>query len=264
MKLSKKNNALFYTNGSKGIFLNKFLKSPLEISFPKDVISHMEVVDPGKLDKLITEVLESKKIPPSKIFIILGEDTTFEKDLTDIPKPERYQQIQKFADLVPFEKTQNKIFKVQKKEKVIVANRDFSQKLVDTFNKNGFFVEAVLAKSLFPENFSKKGEIDSTLVLKKIDSLKNYNLLESFVSQKSSSDSEAFLEKYRLIILSTIFALLIIALAVLIYFRYLSPTPKKIKAPAIRTHKPTQTISNPSATPIFSATPAGQLKQINP
>lgn len=224
MKLSK-NNALFYTNGSKGIYLNKSLNSPIEINFPKNIVSHMEIVDFLGFDQLIKEFIETKKILPSKIFIILGKDTTFEKDLTDIPKVERFGEIQKFADLVPFEKTQNKIFKVQKKEKIIVSNRDFSQKLVEIFNKFDFLVEAVIAETLFPENFSKKkGGLDFSLVLKKIDSLKKYNLQQSYTSRKGSSDfsSESFLEKNRLIILSSIFVTLIIALAVLVYFRFLA------------------------------------------
>lgn len=228
MNLPKKNTTCFYIDSSKGTFFAKSLSSPLEITFPKDVLSHLEIVNTQKLDELISKFIETKKIQPSQIFIILGKNTTFEKDITSIPIAERYTEVQKFLDIVPFEKTLNKIFKIQKKEKIVVANKDFCQKLIDVFHKEGFLVEVIIPEILFSETLSKeKGSPDFPVLLKKIDNLKQYNLLDSHTRSKSSPDlsTKSFLQNTRLIILSGIFAVLLIIVGILIYSRLLVSQP---------------------------------------
>lgn len=242
----------FYINNNRGLFFTKSA-SPFEITIPKDVLSHLEIVNAQKLDELLSKFIETKKITPSQIFIILGKNTTFEKDITDIARTERYIEIQKFLDIVPFEKTLNKIFKIQKKEKIVAANRDFCQKLIDVFTKLGFSVEAIIPETLFSETLP--------VLVKKIDTLKQYNLLDSHnrASSSANTSSQPFLQNTRLIILASVFAILIITLIFMVYTKYFTFNPK-IKAPTVRVKQPIiRILTSPQAS--FSATPSGYLKK---
>lgn len=211
---SKKNVAIFYIDKNKGTFFTNSLPSALELIFPKEVLSHLEIVNAQKLDELISKFIESKKIPPCQIFIILGENTTFEKDITDIPRIERNVEIQKFLDIVPFEEISSRVFRVGKSEKLVVANKNFLKELNRVLMEKEFTISAVIPLSLAKVIMPKlKLESNLPTMLKKIDALKQYNLLPTSAHSKSSS----YLQNYRLIILVSVFAILLTILGILVY-----------------------------------------------
>ena len=102
MDFSKNHIAIFFIDKNKGIFFTSSEPKGIEIDFPKDILSHLEIIDKSKLEDFIHKFLEKNNIKPSRLFIVLGADTTFEKDITGISSFELNSETQKFLDIIPF------------------------------------------------------------------------------------------------------------------------------------------------------------------
>lgn len=188
MKFSKKKMAIFYIDKDQGSFFTNTFSKPKELNLPQDVFSHLEIINSQKLNKLIEEFLEINKIEPSELFILLGKNTTFERDFTNIPRTERSIEMQKFLDIVPFEETLNKVFKIQKKEKIVVANKQFCEEIIAAFKAKEFNIFSIVPQSIVFEVLPQlKGKLDLPLLLKKIESIKNYGLFSHSLNQDKTS-----------------------------------------------------------------------------
>lgn len=261
MNFSKKSEALFYIDKNKITFLTNVPKSkPFELDIPKNAFSHLEIVNTQKLKEFIQEFLKNKKIEPMNIYILLGKNTTFEKDLSDVPPAERHSDIQKFLDIVPFEEILSKEFKVQKKEKIISANKNFCQEIADIFNAEGFSVSAITSVSILEDAISKlKEKFELPPLFSKTDIIKKYALFSSLRNQeKVYTNSMPSFKNNRLVILISIFAVLLIILFIFAYNRFLAPQPKSYPVPDI----PTSTsITTPTSSPEATqpATPSAKV-----
>lgn len=247
MKFSKKNTAIFFIDKNKTTFLSNS-QSSLNLTFPKDIYSHLELISREKLKEFIDKFLEDNKIQPGILYIILGEDATFEKDITEVTKLEKSIEIQKFLDIVPFESILSRVIKIKKREKILVANRHFCEELTDIFEEEEFRVYSIIPLSVILEiNPKLKEKLDLAILFKKIGSFKKYNLLthqENYGNRFNYSTPSVSVNP-RLIVLVGFFAILVIILVFMIYTQFLSakPTPVPI---IVYTPQPT---SFPTPTP---------------
>lgn len=244
MNFSKKSEALFYIDKNKGTFLTNAPKSkPIELDIPKSALSHLEIVSAEKLTEFIQEFLKNKKIEPMNIYILLGKNSIFEKNISDVPPGEHHSEIQKFLDIVPFEEILSREFKAQKKEKIIAANKNFCQEIADIFNEEGFSVSAITAVSILEDAIPKpKEKFELPALFSKTDIIKKYALFSSTLKnqEKVYNNSMSFsFKNTRLVILTSIFAVLLIILVIFAYNRFLAPQPKSSLTPAVYTQKQT-------------------------
>ena len=217
MKFSQNQTAVFFINKNKGTFFTSNAPKGIELDFPKDILSHLEIIDRSKLEDFIHKFLEKNTIKPSRLFIVLGEDTTFEKDVTGISNSELNIETHKFLDIVPFDETISKVFKIQKKQKIYVANKKLCKGVSEVFETEGFFVSAITPFVILLELNPKLKE-NLPLLLKKLGTIKQYSLLSSSgPSYKSSSTGSSSSLNSRAIVLVSIFILLIIILSVLVF-----------------------------------------------
>lgn len=224
MNFSKKSLAIFYIEKNKGIFLTNSSSKSFEMNIPKNAFSHLEIVSTQNFQEFIHEFLQSNKIQPTNIFILLGKSITFEKDFLDMPTPERHIEINKFLDIVPFEETLSKVFKIRKKEKIIVANKNFCQELSNIFDVEGFTVSAITSISIILEIIPKlKEKFELSSLLSKTDMVKKYNLFSSLENQEKvyTNSIPSFFKNTRLVILVSIFVILLIILVIFTYSTFL-------------------------------------------
>ncbi len=259
MNFSKKSEALFYIDKNKGLFLTNVPKSKsLELDIPKNAFSHLEIVSTEKLTEFIREFLKNKKIEPMNVFILLGKNTTFEKDISGIPASDRHSEINKFLDIVPFEETQSKTFKIQKKEKIIVVNKNFCQEINNIFEEEGFSVLAITSVSTLEEIIPKlKDEFSLLALLNKTNIIKQYSLISSSENrERSYTNYMSSFKNTRLVILTGIFVILLIILFIFSYNRFLGPQSKPSLTPTVYTRQQAVT-PNPQASE--SATPSAKI-----
>ena len=221
MDFSKNHIAIFFIDKNKGIFFTSSEPKGIEIDFPKDILSHLEIIDKSKLEDFIHKFLEKNNIKPSRLFIVLGADTTFEKDITGISSFELNSETQKFLDIIPFEETLSKTFKVQKEGKIYVANKSLCKELSEVFEKERFSIAAITPFSLLLE-INPKLKQNLPFLLKKLGTIKQYSLLSSNNQSNQPFNAGSSLNTMVIIlILISIFLVLIIVLTVLLFTKFL-------------------------------------------
>lgn len=255
---SRKLTSVFYVEAGKAWFYNAGISSPMLLEFPPDVFSNMEVVDRKKMEALIQSFLESYKIAPSSLVIILSPNVTFEKDLssgaTEAP------EIQKFLDFVPFEEPVHKEFDFSGKKKIVAANKELLDVLEKSFRLRQFNVNGAYPLSFFQILIpSLKESLNFEAILTKLDDLKDYNFLKtSGIINKLPAEGAQ--KNKRLYVLLAVFGVLVLALVIIAYSTFSqapsSPTPQKTL--------PAPSLQRMEASPPASPSAAIPSDQINP
>lgn len=223
--------AIFYLKKHEGILFTDKLASPISLTFPKDVIDNLEVINKEKLQILIKTFIQRHIILPTSIIFVLDKELIFEKDIEADSSFEQTEEIGKFLDIVPFEKLLSRIFKTKEKTKIVAANREFCEELINSFENEKFSVSAVSPFSMF-ENIIPllKKNFDGKLALDKISLLKQYSLLEVLENtEKRITYTKPKIKSPRFVLLIGTFAALLLILLVLIFSQLLtsSKVPSK-------------------------------------
>jgi hypothetical protein len=228
MKSSKKQTAIFYVKKDEGILYAKKLSSPLTVQFPKDVVYNLDVISKEKLQLIIQSFIRENTIKPSNIFFILDKNVTFEKDIEEDSIPKQREEIEKFLDIVPFEKILSRVFRVRGNAKVIVANQEFYEELVSAFEEEEFSINAITPFSMLEKIMStSKKDFDAKIASGKIAMLKQYSLLDVPDNQeKRITYTKPQAKSTQFIFLVSTFAVLLVVLFVLIYTQVFMSSPK--------------------------------------
>lgn len=217
----------------------------LDLSDPK-IIHDLEVVNQEQLEAKILSFVNTNKIIPSGILIVLSSTFTFDKSFDNPATPKLYEEIQSFVSTVPFEDTYSKTYQIGKSSKVIAVNKAFCDAFITGFEKLKFTFYGVvpfqIAQSLMPE-FSEK--VDLKLLYGKLDALKQYriftpeeeNLKEAVNTRKTDTKSK------RPIILVGVFVLLLIVLGAVAINTFIVPQPS-VKKSVISAPPTPPTVSN--------------------
>lgn len=249
----KKPAGIFYLETNRGFFYDQTMASPIAIEFPPDIISDLEVVSKKKLETAIQVFLNTYKIVPKSIVILLSPNVTFDKDFT-VGSVQMDKNIQEFLDLVPFQDYISRQSKFPGKIKLVAANRDLTDTIKDSFADMEFAVSAIIPLSFCLEIIPQlKINLDLALILEKIPELRAYSLTSEIIIPEGSQKKEKKDNK-NLFMMIGVLAFLFLILFFVIYKFVLSPA----KPPAI---VPTTTTSAPVPT-VFEKTPV-TTEQIN-
>ena len=197
------------TSGIVFLHKDKFdLYSPnltkiIEFRFVPEIVRDLEVVNGDLLGNLIKLFVESNKVAPSELIIVLSDDACFVKDFVlppssvapqmptspNQPTPilfdaetasKQRQDIEAFVDHVPFENVASREFPTGNGTKVLAVNKDFFEVVKLSFEKVGFKVRAVYPGILFANNISSKPVLDiiaANSILQQEYDLRDNNLL---------------------------------------------------------------------------------------
>lgn len=217
----------------------------LDLSDPK-IIHDLEVVNQEQLEAKILSFVDTNKIIPSGILIVLSNTFTFDKDFNDSATPKLYEEIQSFLSTVPFEDTYSKTYQIGKSSKIIAVNKAFCDVFITEFEKLKFTFSGVvplqIVQSIMPE-FSEK--VNLKLLYGKLDALKQYRIFtpEKEAVKETEKTHKTTTKSKQPIILIGVFVFLLIILGVVAINTVFAPQPS-VKKSVISAPPTPPTVSN--------------------
>lgn len=234
MDISRKNLGIFYIN-IKGLAYYSNSSLAVQVELPPGIIHDMEILNEGKLKEFVNFFIQSNKIPPANVIILLASDFIFKKEFIAVPDPDNpiEEEVEKFLETVPFEKVSNKILKSDKKWKVFAVSTDLCEQVQKSAEINNFQVMGIvpvpILKEIFPE---MSQDLNLQLIFEKFDTVKQYSILDLNSGNKSKKlPLKSKNTNHNLNILLAIFFISLFFLIILIYFNIFLPENSKIVSP---------------------------------
>lgn len=212
IKDSNKPRGVFYIDSSRAIFYEGILNTAVALDFPTDVISDLEVINRKKLEDLLASFIQTHKISPQPVIILLSNQITFEKDFEE-NSAELERSINEFLELIPFEGYVSTRVLSSRKIKVVAANKELCETAKNTFLRLGFTTEGILPLSavqiILPELANR---VEFSVILNKIAELKGFDLLPDAETNVNYQQEEKRGNKRRFILLGAFGILVVILL----------------------------------------------------
>lgn len=164
-----------------------------QFSFEEGLVSDLEVVDKDGLINVIWSFIQSNKIVPGDIIVVLSDSVVFEKDLTSQKsgqegdnktaqadysiKEMQEKEIQRFMENVPFEEV---IAKVIGGKVIVATNKELLEAIIYPFKKLGCILEAVVPSFIYAQktDFSQGLSQDiAQMVIRETNLLRFGNML---------------------------------------------------------------------------------------
>ena len=206
-----KNGFALFDDKTKGVF---------QFNFKSEVAKDLEVISIDQLKLQIKSFVESNKITPSGLIMVISQSMLFEKDFALLPKEQLEIEIQKFLDNIPFEHVSSKTFQYEKGYRVVAANSHFFESIKNAFEALGFIVVTVMPSVAFG-NIAESLNLETIkIILNKFVALKQYNFLptsqnDSIEARDDKTNNEK--NKQKNLIAIGIFVLLIVILSIVVF-----------------------------------------------
>lgn len=174
----KKELAVLYIDRNQAMFYMDGMAAAIPIVFPPGTISDLEVLNREKLTAMLQAFIEINSITPKNIIMVLAKSITFEKDIPLENEAQTLEEMQKFLDVIPFEQVISSGFRLSKSIKLLAANKDFCDSFRRSLMSQNFSVIALIPGTIIQETMSEfANEMNVPLLLKRIEMIKQYNLL---------------------------------------------------------------------------------------
>lgn len=223
METTKRVTGVLYLDRTNFIYIDTSVGGLVQFQYPLEVISDLEVLHEDELFNQVSTLIQTNKISPTQVVIILATGLLFEKKIPVQTDPlENGKIIEKFIETVPFESVSFTKLPVTDGIQVMAANTNFFTSMKDAFQRQGFQIMSVFPIDVFQEDITNGIQVDSAVrILGKVDSLKQYNLLQKDdVILPSEKKTEMMPQdkksKNRLYIMGGIFLGLILILVIML------------------------------------------------
>ncbi len=270
MDFSEKQTIVCYIDKNKALFYQDMDGSMLQMDFPPDIISDQELNGREKLEHLIESFLETNKLGKGNIIFIYAPDITIEKDFPDEPAGNKNEEIQKFIDMIPFEEVLSKIYKLDKKTKVVAINQEIYDSIKNIFAKKNFLVLGIIPSAVLAETVAELSvNIDLAFIASKIYSLKQYSMVSEGELSNQNTKEKSGLKKQniRMYALIIVFVILLFVLIILVITKSFSKNSSKnlpVMQPPI-SPAPTVSVIDQPSTPVIQqpiSSPSGSGTQL--
>lgn len=198
-----KGTGVIYLQRDKFQIYTSLQANPIEFRFVPDIVRDMDVVNKDLFENIVKIFIQTNKIPPSNLTIVLSDTVCFVNDIL-LPdkateqtpaqpqspdqkktqdaedKKEIDHQEEIFLDHVPFESVASTRFPLQKGIRIYATNEELFDEIITTFEKEGFTTDSVLPGALFGNNINilpTLTPIAANLIIQNSPALKQYNLL---------------------------------------------------------------------------------------
>jgi len=240
---TKEHPIIIFLDRNGFIIYQDTLSNVWQFPFSQDVVQNLDVINKVQLVNSIRSFIQTNKVIPSNVIIILSDSVIFQKDLTTLQqtsqKPQQLDQqksaglivgekedqekeIKNFLDNVPFEEV---LAKVINNTKIVAVNKDLLEGVVLPFKEIGCFVEEIVPAFMYQQYIDFSGGLSqdiARIVLQQTDLLKLGNMLTSQQKVETQQDSDDQPQKeqkekpnnLRQFILVGIFVLLLIILVI--------------------------------------------------
>lgn len=214
-----KNGLALYDEKTKGIF---------HLAFKSEVVKDLEIINLDQLNLNIKSFVDSNKIIPSALIMVVSHNMFFEKDFPPLSKEQQVNETQKFLDNIPFEVIASTAMGTEKVYKILAANGHLIEGVRKAFASLGFAINISIPAIAFGNIGEELNQVTIKIILNKYPSLKQYNLLQEHIepklhpSQKESDEETKEVKvteknnKKNLIAIG-IFVLLIAVLSIIVF-----------------------------------------------
>ena len=214
-----KNSLALYDEKTKRIF---------QLNFQPQVVKDLEIINRDQLNLNIKSFVDSNKIIPSALIMIVSHNMFFEKDFPPLSKEQQLNETQKFLDNIPFEATASTAFGTEKTYKIVAANGHFIEGVRKSFEALGFAINIAIPAIAFGNIGEELNQVTIKIIFSKYPALKQYNLLKNepeINSKPSQKESEGETHegknneknKKKNLIAIGIFVLLIVVLSIIVF-----------------------------------------------
>ena len=161
------------------------LSNVWQFPFAPELVRNLDVVNKEQLTTLIKGFIQTNKVVPGKIVVILSDSVIFQKDLTTQAQPQldlaakelQDKEIKNFLDNVPFEETMSRVINGLR---IVAANKDLMDTILEPFKKIGCIVNAVVPAFIYEKYIDFSGGLNKNIaktVFQQGDILKQGSLL---------------------------------------------------------------------------------------
>ena len=242
-----------------GAGINGLLKMP----FGAEVVKDLNVVGLAELAAQIKAFVETNKIAPTDLVVVLDGETYFEKQVAGKTDDQMAVEVQEFVDSVPLASPSSKIFKVGDKYHVVVINRRLYESVRTAFEALGFAVKAVVPEmvlgsvgvgSVFDANACR-------LILKKMA----YVMENSFVGVTHVERDDSWVNKNKKTAVALAVGAILVAVAGvgLIVWQTAQARQAAVARAKARLVRTAQAVPSPVPTPTVSATASAKLSDLS-
>lgn len=213
----KKESGVLYVDTTKAFLYTSTTRMLTQIDFPAEIFRDLEIVQKDKFSQLFMNFFQQQANIPTIIFIILSPLITFEIEFAEILLPSGNKEIQTFLESVPFEEVISKTYRLNKKTKVVAANKELCDEITILLENVGSKVIAIIPFTVIQEiEPTLLQNLDLGVILNKSESLKQYTLMtqEETLSNKPAQKNP---EKKRFFALIATFTVLLIILIALLF-----------------------------------------------
>lgn len=250
----KRQICVIYIDNNKILFYSNELKNTGEIPLSADIISDLEVINADKLGETIDSFFISNSLKESEFnaILVFSQNTSFDKDLEEGDSKFKYDETQKFLDMVPFEDMLNNSYKLGKKTKIVAVNKSLFDNLRIDLEKNKVYISLVVPMTILIEEYpSLSQNLDLSLIASKMESIKQFSLIgfnENGLQGEVKNSMGIKQKDKRLYMLIGLMAFLFLILIYMVYSTFLTTKPKVVKNLPVR-----KILISPSPTPLASS-----------
>lgn len=206
------------------------------LDIPQDIERDMEVLNREKLTVLIHTFLQTHKVAPGQLTIVLADTMVFPKSLAaNSDQKNRQDMVDQFLSNVPFNKVVHTEISSSSSIIVLAANEEMCLAFAKVFEGEGHTVEFCVPATVFTQIKPSPQGIDmptAQMYLQHIDENKQYNLLKQYMAgvvqleHRKEHFAAKKVEAKRLPLLIAVFGWLIIILFIVIFVtRATNPEP---------------------------------------
>jgi hypothetical protein len=179
--MAKKEDAAIYIDNNRILFYIKGAVNTLGLNLGADIVADLEVINREKFEHALDNFFQTPTLKGKEfnVTVIFSRNTTFEKELTGINSKAEFEETQRFLDMVPFEEVLSNSYRINKKTKVVAANKILYNILKQALDKNSAHIGLVLAMTvLVTANPELSQKVDLPLIVGKLESFKQYSLID--------------------------------------------------------------------------------------
>lgn len=268
--MQKKEILAVFIDSNRILFYTKKASNTWQLSLLVDVLCDLEVVNREKLEHLIDAFFQLPNFKGKEFdtTVIFSQKTTFEKELISTNSKAEFEETQKFLDMVPFEEVLSNSYRINKKTKIVAANKILYNTLKQILEKNKAHVLLVLPMTiLVTANPELTNKIDFPFIESKLESFKQYSLVdfeEMGLGGEVTNSIGIKKKDVRLYLLIVAMIVLFLVMIVLIYTTFIA-VPKKVRRPISIPKTSVMPVEEKSEIPVGTnsselATPSSLLK----
>lgn len=208
MSAKKLPTGTLFIDGNRIDVYNSLKNVVISLDFPQEIIRYSEVLDREKLHAQIKAFIETNKIAPSSLIVVLAKNILFQKDFVKDQETQEQQDLaaQEFIDNVPFESVGSKIVPLEKGIRVITANADLYESVMSTFQQVGFSIQSLLPVTLFGDEIQiERLTTESEKIFSgKSESLRKYSLVSDSGNFVAGKEEEVIKKKNNVMIIASV------------------------------------------------------------